>query len=178
MKYTWLIVLILLGIISLSAIPAGAVTAAATHFVPPSWAQTIPPNTRFVVLSNMNNEAVLDKETGLVWAKTTAPGVNMYTWQAAMDYCTTLVLGGRSGWRLPTVEEQASIAYMIPAIGLSISPAAPFILNDNEFWTATTDENNQSYAWVVFNIGYTMQQFNGYYIKTGGCGVWCVRGPK
>ena len=45
----------------------GLVTTARAK--PPSWDTVKPGGSRFKVLSAFNNEAVLDKETGLVWRK-------------------------------------------------------------------------------------------------------------
>src|SRR5262249_23927325 len=40
------------------------------YYATPSWDQTLPASTRFIVLSNFNSQAVLDRETGLVWERT------------------------------------------------------------------------------------------------------------
>ena len=49
-----------------AGIPASAETVAngGTHYATPSWDQTLPASTRFIVLSNFNGKAVLDRETG------------------------------------------------------------------------------------------------------------------
>src|SRR5690348_14717197 len=47
--------------------PTLAPTAVGTYFVPPASNQTLATNARFVILSNFNSDAVLDRETGLVW---------------------------------------------------------------------------------------------------------------
>jgi len=58
------------AIATISATPAFAqTTAAGPYYAVPSWDQTIACTAsancpRFVVLSNMNNDAVLDRETG------------------------------------------------------------------------------------------------------------------
>ena len=60
---------IALTLVLCSVRSADAQTASAgPYYATPSWDQT-PSSTRFVVLSNWNNEAVLDRETGLVWEK-------------------------------------------------------------------------------------------------------------
>lgn len=44
------------------------------YYAEPSWDQKLPAATRFVVLMDWNNEAVLDRETGLVWEQAPAGG--------------------------------------------------------------------------------------------------------
>jgi hypothetical protein len=64
-----------LGVTGLTANLANAqTTAPGTYYAIPSWDQKLQRDTqatcpRFVVLSNWNNEAVLDRETGLVWER-------------------------------------------------------------------------------------------------------------
>ena len=52
-------------------IPASAATGPGFYYPPPSWDETLHCRDashcpRFIVLTNMNSEAVLDRETGLV----------------------------------------------------------------------------------------------------------------
>src|SRR5438034_7075222 len=62
--------LMVLALVGFAANPAGAATTAAgPYYANPSWDQTLPSSTRFIVLSNMNSEAVMDRETGLVWER-------------------------------------------------------------------------------------------------------------
>ena len=46
--------------------PAQAASGIGPYYAMPSWDQTLPAATRFIVLTNMGSEAVLDRETGLV----------------------------------------------------------------------------------------------------------------
>jgi hypothetical protein len=105
--------LIVLGMITFAASPAGAATAAGPYYANPSWDQTLPSDTRFIVLSNMGSNAVLDRETGLVWEK--SPNTNT-DWYNAQIRCNTLRTGGRLGWRMPTLQELASL----------VDPSVPF----------------------------------------------------
>ena len=57
--------LLLVATVSVNAQTVGA----GPYYATPSWDQTLPSNTRFIVLSNMNSAAVLDRETGLVWER-------------------------------------------------------------------------------------------------------------
>src|SRR5215472_10717911 len=87
--------------------------AVGPYYATPSWDQTIPCTattncSRFVVLSNFSNQAVLDRETGLVWEQ--APTANAgLTWTGAFQVCNRKPVGGRMGWRLPTVSEMGSL---------------------------------------------------------------------
>ena len=47
-------------------------TAPGPYYATPSWDQQLPAATRFIVLSNWNSAAVLDRETGLVWERSPA----------------------------------------------------------------------------------------------------------
>ncbi len=71
----------------------------------PSWHQILPANERFKLV--MNDEAVLDMETGLVWQKV-ATNVR-YSWELAQNICYNLEIGGRKGWRLPTITELSTL---------------------------------------------------------------------
>ena len=143
----------------------------------PSWDKQINKPSRFKVLSQFGNAAVFDKETGLVWEQ--SPSTSAFTWVNALSHCYQLEVGGRKGWRLPTIEEQASLVD-----ASNISPALPTghpftltALQEEQFyWSATTLASNTSAAWFV-NL------FNGVVsIEDKGGNVnsvaWCVRGGQ
>src|SRR5688500_3125072 len=79
------------------------------YYATPSWDQTLPAATRFVVMSNFNNEAVLDRETGLVWERSPQPPPTGVPWSQAMATCARLSVGNRLGWKLPTIQELLSL---------------------------------------------------------------------
>ena len=131
--------------------PTVAPTAAGTYLAPPAWSQTLAPNVRFVILSNFNSDAVLDRETGLIWARRSLGrafaglGLNFFERpiELADDFCQALPLADRFGWRLPAVAELQSLIDM--SVPLSSAPRLPvghpFFLSPggrnqyNSYWT-------------------------------------------
>ena len=136
------------------------------------WDQALPAAARFVVLADFGNAAVLDKETGLVWEK--SPATTTHTWSVARFQCTARTVGGRKGWRLPSVHELASLVDPTnPTANPFLSAGHPFTDVQSDFyWSATTNAENSAQAWnVLFTNGLV-----GTILKTGTFHVWCVRG--
>jgi hypothetical protein len=130
---------------------------------PPDKNKTLPANdggpdgcnsSRFKCV--MGGEAVLDKQTGLTWARNADIAKKALPWQEAMEFCQDLVIGNRKGWRLPTKEELITL--------LDTSRSAPALPDGHPFknvkfmlvfyWTSTAYEGDSSSAWVVgMNLG-------------------------
>ena len=117
--------------------------------MPPTWSIKLPAADRFVVLANFNHDAVQDKETGLVWAKNANIAGEWKSWQDAIGYCRALSLGGRKGWRLPSVEELASL--VDPTVTNPVLPAGHPFINVQSFyyWSSTAYESDIYSAWYV-----------------------------
>ncbi len=140
--------------------------------IPPTWSRILPAAERFELV--MGDDAVLDKETGLVWAK----DANIYggtrTWFQAMGYCRNLSIADRKGWRLPTVEELSSLIDSSVTTNPCLPAGHPFINVQNGYWSSTTYVTASTNAWTVdlFNC-----IVSSYYLKTSsGHYVWPVRG--
>lgn len=142
---------------------------------PPSWYQILPAEKRFVLV--MNDEAVLDKETGLVWER--APDVYKTNWYSAIDVLVNKIIGGRKGWRLPTYEELASLvdtSQHDPAL----PSGHPFInvqyANTDYYWSATSNPGTTTInaRSVEFKQGYII--YGNKNNSVPGL-TWCVRGP-
>jgi hypothetical protein len=139
--------------------------------IPPTWSQKLPVSERFELV--MGDEAVLDKETGVVWAKNANLASGTKTWQQAINYCYFLFLSDRTGWRLPTVEELTSLLDLY-----EVSPALPDghpfdNVQNGWYWSSTTYESDSIHAW---GVGMEFGAI-GTDVKALGSGyVWPVRG--
>ncbi len=159
--------------------------------MPPAWYQTLPlpSDQRFLLV--MQDKAVLDRETGLVWEKSplhpcvqtfcTQYEVGTRSWNDAREHCMNSTVGGRMGWRLPTIEELASLLDPNNPGGETpyLPPGHPFSnVQRNWYWTATSSENSQIYFRVVdFRNGASSYMGAADYEDTAGS-VWCVRGGQ
>jgi hypothetical protein len=167
-----LVALGLLAGAALTARPAQAVDAIGPYYAEPAWDQKLPVATRFVVLTNWNSAAVLDKETGLVWER--SPHITGHIWSAARVQCTARTTGARKGWRLPSVHELASlIDPSVASPGPNLPPGHPFLTVQSAlYWSATTYVDDSSIAGLVgFGGGFsaTGDRFAAFH-------AWCVRG--
>lgn len=98
---------------------------------------------------------ITDNATGLVWQKCsrgqsgescadTAARIN---WQGALEYCENLDLGGRTDWRLPSLNELKSLldrSHYNPAINTTYFPATV----GSYYWSSSSYVGTNS-AWRV-----------------------------
>lgn len=147
----------------------------------PSWDKQINSRERFKVVGDFARAAVLDKETGLVWEQSpeTAPNpTTTRTWGRAQYDCNSSTVGGRKGWRLPTIQELASLVDTSES-SPALPDGHPFTLTseqvDEYFWSATTNSSNSNYAWVLRFSDGLVGDFSA---KGVNHHVWCVRGGQ
>ena len=177
---------VLIGVLSLGLLagvaltvgPAQAVDAVGPYYAEPAWDRKMPSANRFVVLTDWNSEAVLDKETGLVWERTLSSRTFIWNDNAsssAREHCVDNIrTGNRKGWRLPSIDELASL--LNPSFngrGPKLPLGHPFLaVQATSHWSATTDVGNPTLAWSVnFSNGVV-----GSTDKTLDLPIWCVRG--
>jgi hypothetical protein len=152
--------------------------AAATAGPLPPWDNQINNPSRFKVLNEFGGAAVLDKETGLVWEQ--APSTAEFSWFDAHVHCNRLIAGDRLGWRLPTLQELASLLDpSVPVPGPALPPGHPFsnVQSDGpqtHYWAATTDALNPSFAWVI-SFRSASGVTNGIPKTASILFAWCVR---
>ena len=135
-------------------------TAAAT----PSWHQILPAAERFELV--MNNEAVLDRETGMVWERDT--DATKYDWFMAQEHCYKATIGGRGGWRLPTIEELKTLDDPTQS-NPALPNGHPFTrVQLSSYWSSTTQADFADGAWLFSfasgNAGYYYKSYS-YYVR-------------
>jgi hypothetical protein len=135
---------------------------------PAPWVGQIEGQNRFTVLKQWNDEAVLDRETGLLWERSpsNAPAGN---WYGAYNTCLGKTIGGRWGWRRPAFEELASLVATTSAIP-TLPIQHPFANVPGEFLSATTQLAGNNALAIQFGIGAIARE------KSTPGRVWCVRG--
>lgn len=135
-----------------------------------SWSAALPANQRFVVLPAFNNEAVLDRNTGLVWERSPIRESNY--WFGGQYSCLTATTGGQMGWRMPTISELSSLID-ITATNPALPAGAPFDIGQQAFfWTATRRVFFDDIAWGV-NVRDGAVDDYEFSLKAS---TWCVRG--
>ena len=147
-----------------------AVTGTQTYRVclPPAWSLKLPTSTRF--MSVLGGEAILDWETGLVWEK--SPDTTTSTWSDAAYNAYNKTVGGRKGWRLPTVEELASLVDTTQS-DPALPSGHPFTnVQSDVYWSSTTMDGYTSSAWIVVFFTGVVDGYD----KSVPKYVWCVRG--
>lgn len=138
----------------------------------PSWGKKITDTSkRFETV--LDGAAVLDKETGLVWEK--APGTTRRTWSDAIKFAYNSDVGGRGGWRLPTIEELRSLIDPTQSSPPPLPIGHPFTnVQSNVYWSSNTDAGDSSRAWLM---SLSVSVYNaGTAPKDGDAFVWYVRG--
>jgi hypothetical protein len=153
----------------------------------PSWDQTLAGASRFLVLSNMSNAAILDRETGLVWERT--PHQAPATLGDAVFTCAYDTVGGRQGWRLPTLPELSSLRDPATTSDPRLPPGNPFVSVPGTtvspgiyFWSSTHSNvtlgpfGSDVYPVVSFDQA-SPEPIRARLATRTDTYFWCVRGP-
>jgi len=130
---------------------------------PPDKNKTLPANdggpdgcnsSRFKCV--MGGEAVLDKQTGITWARNANVADKEIPWQEAVKFCQDLEIGNRKGWRLPTKEELITILDTSQS-NPALPDGHPFknvessgVSSSGCYWTSTEYEGDSKNVWVVY----------------------------
>ncbi len=149
----------LLGVTALSFIMVTAVTDAV-------FGAEGEGESRFTVV--LDGAAVFDHKTGLTWEQT--PDREFDAWGPSLERCRKKAVGGRKGWRAPTIEELKSLvdpAQHDPAL----PPRHPFSnIRSAIYWAATPVPGDDVVAWQVSFFSGKAQTDQ----KSLGRRMWCV----
>lgn len=140
-----------------------------------AWDQQIDNgNQRFTVLNSFGGDAVLDKETQLVWAREPF-GVTI--WLNALFLCGDASIGGRKGWRLPSLHELSSL--LDPdQFNPALSTNHPFKnVSSSIHWTSTESRASAIAPLTAWGVDVTQGQVHFALDITDTHTTWCVRGP-
>jgi hypothetical protein len=103
---------------------------------------------------------VRDNYTGLVWQQIDS-GTQTFSATAAAEHCASLELNGKS-WRLPSLNELASIVDDVPSGNVSPSVdhvAFPSHSKDQWYWSASPHAGSSTEQWTLsFEDGFTKHQ--------------------
>lgn len=118
----------------------------------------------------LDGAAVRDNATGLVWER--EPDTVHDVWSASLTRCQAKTVGGRQGWRAPSVEELKTLVdpeERDPAL----PQGHPFRnIRSAVYWSATPSDRDDIVAWhVSFFSGEAMTDQ-----KSQTRRVWCVLG--
>ncbi|MBC7945256.1 MAG: DUF1566 domain-containing protein [Burkholderiales bacterium] len=159
--------------VALTALALATTTAQAIDLR--SWDRKIDSaSERFQIV--LGGEAVLDKETQLVWEKFPSSGATVLTRGSAKNTCLVARTGARKGWRLPSVHELNSLVDPTVRNGVTLPADHPFsnVSASNAYWTATTVKESPTLArTVLFDNGGFVLNSN---INSPVNLTWCVRG--
>jgi len=154
-------------------------TAAGNVEIPPAWSQKLDASKRFVLV--LDGEAVLDKETGLVWER--EPSQSKYYWPAdgpsitANGVCSSINVGGRRGWHLPTLEQISSLFDPSVSGEPKLPQGHPFIgVLVNRYWTVTSCPGASEEMALSFEFSEGYADCESKYEETHY--RWCVRGGQ
>lgn len=109
--------------------------------VTPNWDKVLPVETRFTVLADFGGAAVRDNETGLVWEK--EPALTTATWGYALSGCANKAVGGRKGWRIPSVAELSSLVDPNSTAAVRLPANHPFTgVQSAVYWSASSNADD------------------------------------
>jgi hypothetical protein len=173
----------------LNTIPAPmARTGQATSYAPGddgALAKGVPwPTPRFMVMTGLSSNGVVDNLTGLMWAR--SPGASPLVWSNAIAACKAINEGGGLGsyadWRLPNRKELESLVdgrYVAPALPNTAGSGQwaegdPFtgVQSSGLYWSSSAYAASEGAAWAIdLHDGASTGRS-----LTNECYVWVVRG--
>jgi len=134
--------------------------------------QPWPDNPRFKVNynntpSDVNDDMVLDTQTGLIWTRNANPMGRKNNWQDAITTCDNFVLANKDDWRLPSKDELVTLE--------PLPTGHPFVNVQQYYYWSSTECTDVTKAYVV-DVRYDGSYGCAPKAYGSGVGVWPVRG--
>lgn len=109
--------------------------------------------------TELSVDEVRDNYTGLIWQRD-GEASGPLSWEAAVQYCETLELGGSADWRLPSVRELATLvdeATVAPSINRTMFPNTRYgARSNNWYWASHRRRDSTTASWGInFDDGFT-----------------------
>ena len=125
-------------------------------------------SSRFVLI--LDGEAVKDSASGLIWER--EPDYIFDVWDRSVARCATKSVGGRQGWRAPSIDEIKTLVDLDQQ-DPSLPAGHPFRnIKSGIYWTSTAHPTDDIVAWQLsFLSGQSVTDQ-----KSGMRRVWCVLG--
>ena len=123
----------------------------------------------------MEGKAVLDKQTGLTWARNANILEMAVPYEEAAKLCEIIEIGGKNDWRLPTKDELITLLDTSQS-GPALPTGHPFTnvlvnVGNCDYWTCSECEGDIKSAWMVrMTSGKVMDSY-----KIMNAGLWPVR---
>lgn len=123
----------------------------------------------------MEGKAVLDKQTGLTWARNANILEMAVPYEEAAKLCEIIEIGGKNDWRLPTKDELITLLDTSQS-GPALPEGHPFTnvlvkVGNCDYWTCSECEGDSKSAWMVrMTSGTVMDSY-----KIMNAGLWPVR---
>jgi hypothetical protein len=144
------------------------------HAKLPSWDRRIDGAGRFHVLKQFVHEAVLDRETGLVWERSVVDEPADHPWRTWRSLCLARQTGGRRGWRLPHAHELQTL--VDPTTG-DLPAGHPFNYFAAQQSPTATLSDETGALWFAplphVQVALTVNPLT----TSLAAALWCVRGP-
>lgn len=171
MKGAFLIIFVVLITVFVAISHGFAKSTKEGSYIPHAWSQKLEASKRFEVV--LDGGAVLDKETGLVWEKSPEVIQIHHGTDEIYEYVCDKEVGGRKGWRLPSVYELASLVDTTQQ-NPSLPKGHPFTNIQNDYYWTSTSWYGTNMA-VSFKDGKVTSSYYDYSVGDD-LYVWCVRG--
>ena len=118
----------------------------------------------------LDNETVIDRQTGLMWTKNAYLPGDMMTFEDSVDFCNTLNLAGYSDWQLPNKDQLVGLTTNPNGV-LSSTPLNFTGVQSSAYWTITVASGDPDHRIIVYMVSGEVLHTS----VTNSFYAWCMR---